>query len=103
MKILFDDDREQAELVGLLESFLKLTGNDLSCRIHDGKDCPKDCTTKKMEDLIDLLKCRRCSECQGDDHHWIDVFELPGIIGCKHCPALADAKMFDFDLSDNDE
>lgn len=37
-------------------------------------------------------KCRRCSECEGHEHHWIDdcgddddlIYEY----ACKHCGAL---------------
>jgi len=38
--------------------------------------------------------CRRCSECEGAEHHWIDNtdFEDEGdpTHRCKHCPALGD-------------
>ena len=42
--------------------------------------------------------CRRCSECQGENHHWIEHCEEPeasegdGFVGyiCKHCPARAE-------------
>jgi hypothetical protein len=35
------------------------------------------------------VKCRRCSECVGADHHWLDDFEVEGIdYACKHCPAV---------------
>lgn len=36
-------------------------------------------------------ECRRCSECVGSEHHWMDLFDerkAPGAThGCKHCPA----------------
>lgn len=36
-------------------------------------------------------QCRRCSECVGCEHHWIDFYDdrkAPGITHlCKHCPA----------------
>ena len=36
-------------------------------------------------------KCRRCSECVGAEHHWIDLFDerkAPGATHrCKHCNA----------------
>lgn len=37
--------------------------------------------------------CRRCSECQGCDHHWMDNLDFedenddPEYV-CKHCPAV---------------
>jgi hypothetical protein len=48
-------------------------------------------------------ECRRCSDCEGQDHHWIeeptysaydagdeplDDAELIGDRTCKHCPAI---------------
>lgn len=55
-------------------------------------------------------ECRRCSECLGEQHHWVDGGppevcphgrpdsqdcplcwdEAPGL-ACKHCPATADS------------
>ncbi len=29
-------------------------------------------------------KCRRCSECEGSDHHWLQSFPF---YDCKHCEA----------------
>jgi hypothetical protein len=38
--------------------------------------------------------CRRCSECQDSEHHWIDNDECSGeddpAHACKHCDALGD-------------
>lgn len=35
--------------------------------------------------------CRRCSECQGQDHHWMYVGDLDDtgepVMSCKHCDA----------------
>lgn len=42
-------------------------------------------------------ECRRCSECVGEDHHWIEsglvlhdlnTDEMESINVCKHCPAI---------------
>jgi hypothetical protein len=51
--------------------------------------------------MMSLSKCRRCSECRGEEHHWMtaipDVWEDDGtmIIPCKHCEAVATALMCD--------
>lgn len=55
------------------------------------------------QEIVDLLisgnpikLCRRCSECVGQDHHWIenDEFEDAGDpeFACKHCGAKCFAK-----------
>lgn len=33
--------------------------------------------------------CRRCADCAGQEHHWVDDFEGPTEYSCKHCPAIA--------------
>lgn len=37
--------------------------------------------------------CRRCSECIGQEHHWIEGTDLEGVrdpeFACKHCEALS--------------
>lgn len=37
------------------------------------------------------LACRRCSECEGEDHHWMYVGEADDdgepLMSCKHCEA----------------
>lgn len=40
--------------------------------------------------------CRRCSECVGQEHHWIDSYQYEGEgtendpdLACKHCDAIA--------------
>lgn len=36
--------------------------------------------------------CRRCSECEGQEHHWLDDVtddEKP-VLACKHCGATQD-------------
>ena len=43
--------------------------------------------------------CRRCSECEGADHHWIpEVDDETGepVMACKHCPATRE-------ITDEDE
>jgi hypothetical protein len=43
-----------------------------------------------------MTECRRCGECQGQDHHWVEdlVFsndDFGAVIGeyaCKHCPVV---------------
>jgi hypothetical protein len=44
------------------------------------------------------MACRRCSVCEGQEHHWIDNYDF-GAEGaplgaypfvCKHCPAVGD-------------
>lgn len=98
MKILFEYPEEQKEIVNTLKHALsKMTGNLGSCIIHGSspKICPDDCAAKKLDTLIASLQCRRCAECENDEHHWIDSFEFPGMLGCKHCPALIDANEFD--------
>jgi len=32
--------------------------------------------------------CKRCSECEGCEHHWIDADELHYDFDCKHCDAV---------------
>ncbi len=103
MKIFFEHENEQEEIASLLSSLLKdRIGSLGSCVYHccDVNDCPDDCNTKKLKIFIDTFRCRRCEECRDDDHHFIDSFELPGMLGCKHCPALIDSSSFD--LEDND-
>ena len=41
--------------------------------------------------------CRRCSECRGENHHWLEACNPPapdgdGFVGyeCKHCDARAE-------------
>ncbi len=34
-----------------------------------------------------VKRCRRCSDCPGQDHHWMDTVAYE----CKHCDALAKA------------
>lgn len=37
--------------------------------------------------------CRRCADCTGQEHHWLeDCDESTGWVGysCKHCPARAE-------------
>lgn len=49
-------------------------------------------------------QCRRCSECPGQEHHWIenDDFEDEGDpeFACKHCDAMCHAKD-DLDIGDD--
>lgn len=54
--------------------------------------------------IMSLKPCRRCSECVGCEHHWLDNTEFgainecgldrPDATGneymCKHCPAVGD-------------
>jgi hypothetical protein len=39
------------------------------------------------------VSCRRCSECVGQEHHWIDASDVEGPddpdLDCKHCDAKA--------------
>lgn len=41
--------------------------------------------------MPEAIKCRRCSECVGCEHHWMEHFDdkrTPGVMfGCKHCAA----------------
>lgn len=42
--------------------------------------------------MVSPTKCRRCGECVGSDHHWIESCD-PDIAHwyeCKHCDAVAD-------------
>ena len=49
-------------------------------------------------EAIDVIEpvtvCRRCSECTGADHHWMDNSECMGpedpMYCCKHCDAFGD-------------
>lgn len=39
--------------------------------------------------------CRRCSGCEGMDHHWMpecddDINDGEPFMACKHCPATRD-------------
>jgi len=40
------------------------------------------------------MDCRRCYECQGSEHHWMDNYDAEGpkdaTHACKHCDALGD-------------
>ncbi len=48
-------------------------------------------------------KCRRCTDCEGEEHHWMvecDDDRPQGVMGCKHCLAtrpITDADLEDFD------
>ena len=37
-------------------------------------------------------ECRRCSDCKGSDHHWLDNMDFEDADDaeyvCKHCPAI---------------
>lgn len=41
-------------------------------------------------------ECRRCSECEGEDHHWIENTDFSDEgdpeFQCKHCPAYCDSE-----------
>jgi hypothetical protein len=51
--------------------------------------------------MVEVVKCRRCSECAGMSHHWLPNPDFgndePSAISrdceyvCKHCPALGNA------------
>jgi hypothetical protein len=43
------------------------------------------------------MACRRCSDCEGHTHHWLEDLMAeddpefqPGDYGCKHCPQRGD-------------
>ncbi len=42
--------------------------------------------------LSDVPQCRRCSECEGQEHHWIESYceESNTYYACKHCPVVGD-------------
>lgn len=41
-----------------------------------------------LQQLLESLECRRCSECPDGPHHWIDDgYTLTGWT-CKHCEAI---------------
>lgn len=46
------------------------------------------------------MACRRCSECEGEEHHWIEAFDKDGNQVCKHCPATRSADEY---LAEYDE
>lgn len=45
-----------------------------------------------MTTTIDVIPCRRCTECEGEAHHFMGPEPIPGEDGddagftCKHCP-----------------
>ena len=46
--------------------------------------------------------CRRCSDCEGMEHHWMPDCDDTGepVMVCKHCPAtreITDADMEDME------
>lgn len=41
--------------------------------------------------IVTAKPCRRCSECMGSEHHWLDGYVEGGADAdhsCKHCSAL---------------
>jgi hypothetical protein len=46
------------------------------------------------DSVLSLPTCRRCSECIGCEHHWIDNYdaadETDATHACKHCDVLGD-------------
>ena len=62
------------------------------CDECDGHGCP-DCneTGKRKANY----ECRRCSDCRGEQHHWIedcgDDDDDGQFYACKHCDATANA------------
>jgi hypothetical protein len=42
--------------------------------------------------MPEKVPCRRCSECRGSEHHWLDNMDFEGPEDpeyvCKHCPAV---------------
>jgi len=50
--------------------------------------------------------CRRCTDCEGQDHHWMpDCDEETGlpVMVCKHCEATREITDADFDDPDDDD
>jgi hypothetical protein len=51
-------------------------------------------------------ECRRCTDCEGLDHHWMaDCDEETGlpVMVCKHCEATREMTDADFDEPDDDD
>jgi hypothetical protein len=85
---------DAAMLDGIREVLGEDTGQcdgDGESRVSDGAELVED--VRRVKERADRLEsqggkpCRRCSECQGEKHHWLDAVSYV----CKHCETTAPA------------
>lgn len=104
---LVDRDSEQAEAVLYLCRTLAVRGRALDAIQRECLTYTEIVSTPESDlrghviaivrlalddDEIAPQACRRCSDCEGQEHHWQDgVFNDDLDYQCKHCPATAPA------------
>lgn len=82
----------------------EIMDHGFDCEDRQGNLCGVDRTVAKDTTFITVVRptpsggCRRCVECEGEEHHWMFVGDVDDagepVEGCKHCDAtrpLADS------------